>query len=124
MTPTPAAKRDNKRWRWAGWLQDTDSMLRLAGSAAVWITLPHCKPASKCRTASCWWSLHLFVAGCKVRKITGLDNERERAMFQKSQMICWRRKTRWERYIITSTATSCCRSATCPMDAWTIFKSC
>ena len=89
MTSTSAAEGGNKRQRWAGWLQNIDSTLRPTGAVAVWITLPHCKPASKRRTASLFVIAAIgFVAGCKARKITGLDNERERAMFQKSQMIC------------------------------------
>ena len=35
-----------------------------------------------------------LVAVCKADEITGLDNECERAMFQTSKMMCWRRKTR------------------------------
>ena len=47
MTSTSAAEGGNKRQRWAGWLQNIDSTLRPTGAVAVWITLPHCKPASK-----------------------------------------------------------------------------
>jgi len=53
------------------------------------MTLPHCKPASKQSERKLVRDRAFrFVAGCKAREITGLDNERERAMFQKSQMIC------------------------------------
>jgi hypothetical protein len=57
--------------------------LRHTGAVAVLIALPHCKPESKQSDRKLVRDRCVrFVAGCKAREITGLDNERERAMFQ------------------------------------------